>query len=64
MKIDDVLKWISLQNVALFEYMNKSSTDVDNDDWMEARGAYRVLEKLRLHILAVTNPHNREDLKV
>jgi len=61
MNIDDVMRWISKKNTELFQRMQDN---VPNDEiWYKSKGAYDILEVLRLHILTVTNPHNRNDLK-
>lgn len=61
MTMDDVLTWISVSNVKLWQRMQDNVTD--DTKWNKARGAYDILEALRSHILMKTNPHNREDIK-
>jgi hypothetical protein len=61
MTTDDVMVWISNEKVKLWQFMQANVTD--DDKWLKSKGAYDCLDKLRLHILAKTNPHNREDLK-
>ena len=61
MHVDDILTWISRKNVELFQSMQDNVTN--DEKWNQLKGAHDILDSLRHHILTVTNPHNREDIK-
>lgn len=58
---DDLLSWIAKESRHHWQTMQDNVTN--NDVWLKNRGAYDLLEKLRMHVLMQANRHNREDIR-
>jgi hypothetical protein len=64
MTTDDVLEWIAIKTFEMHTHLtNMTAFEKANEEREKIAWKLDILEELRLHILAKTNPHNREDLK-
>lgn len=61
MEIKDIQNYIAKRNCELWQSMQDSVTN--DEQWCKLKGAYDELEKLRFHILTMTNPHKRLDIE-
>ena len=59
----NVLDWIAKESVDLCRHISFHWMHDKYGNAESMNGALTALEKLRLHILMKTNPHNREDIR-
>ena len=61
MEIKDIQNYIAKRNCELWQSMQDN---VANDEkWYKSKGAHDEIERLRLYILTMTNPHKRPDIE-